>query len=186
MEVLETVERIAESVRLSENEEMAEIYEEVFPAVSRFIHRAGGSLDDAKDVFHDALVIFIEKESQNPDVITSDKAYILGISKHLWIKKHRQDSRSILLNDMEREISIPEDYFPTVNDKRLLRFLKLAGKKCMDLLRAVYFRKLSMRKIASDLGYSGEHSASVQKYKCLEKIRNTVMEKSLTYEDFTE
>ena len=29
-------------------------------------------------------------------------------------------------------------------------------------------------------------TASVQKYKCLEKVRNTVKEKSLTYDDFTE
>jgi hypothetical protein len=43
-----------------------------------------------------------------------------------------------------------------------------------------------MKKLMKNLGYLNEHSASVQKYKCLEKIRNIVKEKSLTYDDFTE
>lgn len=185
---METFERVADvEMVISEYYEMTETYEQVFPVVAKFVHYAGGSFEDAKDIFHDALVIFIEKVSQNRvNIITSDEAYILGISKHLWIRKHKRDSYKIPLNDLENEISIPEDYFPTVNNKRLLKFLKLTGKKCMDLLRAFYFQQLPMKKIVSDLGYLNEHSASVQKYKCLEKIRNTVKEKSLTYDDFTE
>jgi hypothetical protein len=41
-----------------------------------------------------------------------------------------------------------------------------------------------MKQIAQRFGLSGERSAAVQKHKCLEKVRNTVKEKALTYEDF--
>ena len=71
---------------------------------------------------------------------------------------------------MEAEIVIPDDYFPTTNNKRLLNFLKIAGKRCLDLLRAFYFQQLPIKEIAGNLGYSNEHSVSVQKYKCLEKL----------------
>jgi len=54
------------------------------------------------------------------------------------------------------------------------------------LLRAFYYDKLSMSKIANRFGFSSERSATVQKYKCLEKVRDLVKEKSLSYEDFLE
>jgi predicted DNA-binding protein YlxM (UPF0122 family) len=56
----------------------------------------------------------------------------------------------------------------------------------MELLRAFYYDKLSMRKIAGQFDFNSERSATVQKYKCLEKVRDIVKEKSLTYEDFLE
>lgn len=185
---METLDEIADiEITTSENYEMEEVYEQVFPAVAKLVGSAGGSFDDAKDIFHDALVIFLERNSQNPvSVIKSDKAYIIGISKHLWIRKSQKDSHWISLNSMENEIVIPDDYFPTTNNKRLLNFLKIAGKRCLDLLRAFYFQQLPIKAIVSNLGYSNEHSVSVQKYKCLEKVRNTVKEKSLIYDDFTE
>lgn len=171
----------------SGNYAIEEIYEQVFPAVAKIISSTGGSFEDAKDIFHDALVIFLEKKSENlANAITSDGAYIVGISKHLWIRKHRKHRDRISLNNMENEIAIPADYFPATNHKRLLGFLKIVGVRCLDLLRAFYFRQSSIKEIVKDLGYLNEHSASVQKYKCLEKLRNTVIEKSLTYDDFTE
>lgn len=185
---METLEKIVHvEMVISEDYGMAETYELAFPVVAKFVRQAGGSFEVAKDIFHDALVIFMEKSSQGTvNIIKSDTAYILGISKHLWIRKHKQDNCNIQIDDLEKDITIPDDYFPTFNNKRLLNFLKRSGKKCMDLLRAFYFQELSMKKIVSDLGYSNEHSVSTQKYKCLEKLRNTVKEKSLAYDDFAE
>jgi hypothetical protein len=37
------------------------VYEESFPSVAAFVAKMGGSLEDAKDIFHDAMVIFFEK-----------------------------------------------------------------------------------------------------------------------------
>jgi hypothetical protein len=56
----------------------------------------------------------------------------------------------------------------------------------MELLHAFYYNRQSMDEITDRFGYSSAHSATVQKFKCLEKMRDTVKEKSLRYEDFTE
>jgi len=56
----------------------------------------------------------------------------------------------------------------------------------MDLLRSFYYDKMPLTTIASTYGYSGVRSATVQKYKCLEKVRETIKEKALAYEDFME
>jgi hypothetical protein len=41
-----------------------------------------------------------------------------------------------------------------------------------------------MKQIAGLFGYSGERSVTVQKYKCLEKVRDTIKQNALHYEDF--
>jgi DNA-directed RNA polymerase specialized sigma24 family protein len=165
--------------------EMEDLYEQVFPRVAVFISKMGGSFDDARDIFHDALVIFYENSARKNIVIhTSEQAYILGIAKHLWVRKFNKQQYNVSFSSLESEISIPDDYFPDINSKRLLKVLEVAGRRCLDLLRAFYYQNLSVRKIADSLGYANEHSASVQKYKCIEKVRETIKAKSLAYDDF--
>jgi DNA-directed RNA polymerase specialized sigma24 family protein len=164
--------------------EVEEVYEKAFPRVAKFVKSMGGTFDDAKDIFHDALVVYFEIKPEK--IHSSDQAYILGIAKHLWIQKFNRSRLSVSLDSMEQQIIIPNDYYSEVNNKRLLRILESAGKKCMDLLRAFYYEKLKIKSLVRTLGYSNEHSASVQKYKCLEKVREVVKEKSLAYEDFIE
>ncbi len=164
-----------------------EIYESVFPAVAAFVNEMRGSYQDAKDIFQDALIIYFEKLSENRlTVNVSPERYILGIAKHLWLRKFKADRKMITLDNFERALYIPEDFYPNVSASRILQFLEEAGSKCLELLRGFYFEKIPLKGIASRFGYNSEHSAAVQKYKCLEKIRESINERSITYEDFFE
>ena len=161
-----------------------ELYEKAFPPFARFAARMHASFDDAKDIFHDALVIYYEK-CQDPGFAlrVTAEAYVVGIAKHLWLRKFKRD-RYVTFSDDEKELAIPPDYFPTVNEVHLLNFLERTGKRCMELLRKFYFENTPLRDIADGQGYSSEHSAAVQKYKCLGKVRDAIREKSMDYEDF--
>jgi RNA polymerase sigma factor (sigma-70 family) len=163
------------------------LYLTAFPVVARFVRKMNGSLDDASDLFQDALVIYCEKISDtNFSIHISPEAYILGITKHLWMRKYKQDQKKVSLDSMEASITIPNDYYPDVNHQQLLKLVATTGKKCMDLLHAFYYEKISMKALAGRFGFVTERSATVQKYKCIEKIRDTVKEKSIAYEDFIE
>jgi DNA-directed RNA polymerase specialized sigma24 family protein len=167
--------------------EITDFYVAIFPSVARLVSRLGGSLEEAKDIFHDALIIYWEQQSKNPGKIYGSEAgYILGIVKNLCLRQYQRDKKVISLSDAEQEIPIPPDFYPTVRQRRLLRVLERAGKKCLDLLRSFYYQMVPLRKIARDFNYANEHSASVQKYKCLDKVKKVVAENSLNYEDFLE
>jgi DNA-directed RNA polymerase specialized sigma24 family protein len=160
-----------------------EIYEQSFPAVAGFVAYHGGSLEDAKDTFHDALVILYEMiVSGKESVSQSYDAYLVGIAKHLWVRKFKKSIRNITLSSTESEIVIPEDYFDKKNNN-LLTLLELTGRKCLDLLKAFYYDKISLDDISSSFGFSGVRSATVQKFKCIEKLREKVKEKHMTYDD---
>lgn len=161
-----------------------ELYETAFPAVAKFVSKMNGSFDDAKDVFQDALVIYFEKTQQDNFLITtSAEAYILGIAKHLWARKFNRDRKQVSLERVSPEI-IPQEETASINDQKLLQLIESTGKKCLDLLRAFYYEKLSLRNIAQNFKFSSERSATVQKFKCVEKMRNTIQTKSISHEDF--
>ena len=158
------------------------LYKSTFASVARYINKMGGSFDEAKDIFQDALVIYYEKVVASALTInTNEKAYLLGISKHLWLRKFKQNSRTATLEDIDVTAEIEED---PLSDSKLMHFLETAGKKCMELLRSFYYDQVPLADAAKIFGFSGVRSATVQKYKCLEKVRETIKEKSLTYEDF--
>jgi DNA-directed RNA polymerase specialized sigma24 family protein len=162
------------------------LYQQAFPLVAKYVGHMGGSFEEAKDVFQDALVIYYEKlANARIELQHSDRSYILGIAKHLWAKKSKQNRRSSTLDDSLAGRAA-EEHTPATSAEKILDLLHASGQKCMELLQAFYYDKMPMSKIAGLFGFSNERSATVQKYKCLEKVRDTIKEKSLTYEDFLE
>jgi len=161
---------------------LAKLYQSVFPPLCKYISRKGGSLEEAKDVFHDALIIYCEKDVESI-AVTDQKAYVFGIAKHVWNKKCIEKQRYTMLDSLS--LPMPAKSEDVVSSKLLL-FLKQTGNKCMDLLQAFYYENQNAEKIAERFGYSGIRSATVQKFKCLEKVRDLVKSKSQQYEDFLE
>jgi DNA-directed RNA polymerase specialized sigma24 family protein len=175
-----TIEIVAAKTRA---EFFAGMYEEAFPNVARFVASHGGTVDDAKDIFQDALVIYYELSLENKlSIQVSDRAYLIGIAKHVWIRKYKKDKVAASLSSIESTIELPSDYFEPY-DQSLLTLLEQTGKRCLDLMRAFYYDKLSLNQISKSFGFSGVRSATVQKFKCIEKMRAIVKENSINYED---
>ena len=158
------------------------LYKQAFPAVAKYVSKMGGTFDESKDVFHDALVIYYEK-TVTGSALKNDTAYLVGIAKHLWLKKYKENSHNMRLDDWDPGFDTSEEH---PSEKRLFRFLETSGKKCIELLKSFYYDQLPLTDIAVAFGYSGIRSATVQKFKCLEKVRETIKEKALQYEDFME
>lgn len=160
------------------------LYKSCFPAVAHYVSKMGGSFEQAQDVFQDALVIYYEKDrSGTLSVETTNNAYLVGIARHLWLKRHKQDSQTA---PWKPSADLATEELLQPSSAKLMRYLESAGKKCMELLRAFYYDNTGLPEIASDFGFSGTRSATVQKFKCLQKVRETIKEKSLSYEDFLE
>jgi RNA polymerase sigma factor (sigma-70 family) len=159
-----------------------ELYQQLLPKVARYIAGKGGSIEDARDVFQDSVVIWYEKVRTANLAIQNEQAYIMGIAKHLWIKEFNSAKSQPLTDEHLNEVSaVEEDQLLT---NKLLGYLETAGQKCMELLKAFYYDGVPVHQIAEQFGYSGVRSATVQKYKCLEKVRETVKQQALKYEDF--
>jgi DNA-directed RNA polymerase specialized sigma24 family protein len=128
------------------------------------------------------LVIYYEKAvAATITVNTSEKAYLLGIIKHLWLRKFKGNNFTAPIDSIDVTVDMDEDQ---PSESKLMHFLETADKKCRQLLRSFYYDQVPLADAAKLFGFSSLRSAPVQKYKCLEKVRETIKEKSLTYEDF--
>jgi len=176
---------VIEKTQVKTNEELfVHAYETAFPKVASFVKKMGGTLEETKDIFQDALVIYYEKRTNSEFSEEHNTAYyISGIARHLWYKKYRENKIHRSLNNLPDFKQIEEE--PKVSEN-ILRFVELSGKKCLELLKSFYYDKLNMKELSEKFGFSGERSATTQKYKCLEKIRETIKERSLNKEDFYE
>lgn len=167
------------------------LYKKAFPLVAAFVGRSGGSVEEARDVFQDALIIYYEKsERQRLNLKYSDKAYLFGIARYLWNKRYRENVKQLSLDELsvgfDEQAGLIDSPDREIASSRLFLLLQTAGQKCMQLLSAFYYEKLSMEELAERFGFSGPRSATAQKFKCLEKVKETVKEKSISYEDILE
>jgi len=150
-----------------------ELYRASFPDFARMIKGMGGTLEEAKDSFHDALLIYLEKANAGKlQIHSSPRAYLLGTAKICWLHTRKKAAMISLPPGFEAET--PEDPAPEEREKILLDSLAKSGKKCLELLKAFYYDHSAMDHIARRFGFKGRRSATVQKYKCLEKVRNEI------------
>jgi RNA polymerase sigma factor (sigma-70 family) len=154
---------------------LTQLYRRAFPAVRRLVRRQGGSAQDAQDVFQDALVVLYEKAVAETLTLTaSASTYLMSISRHRW--QHELRRRARLPHE-----PLPDDPAPLLAEEpaeepafAVLDYVQQLGEKCREVLLAFYYFQQPLTQIAATHGYRSVRSATVQKFKCLERLREKV------------
>ncbi|UGU16339.1 hypothetical protein LS482_00375 [Sinomicrobium kalidii] len=165
-----------------------DLYMSFFPDVAAYIERRGGTLENARDIFQECLVIYYEKiTEQQASPVRNEKAYLMGMAKKLWYGMYRDGGKFQKITGQQDIFpgDYADDHMTLSARENILDVLEQTGRRCMNMLKAFYYDKLNMQEMAERFGFGSVRSATVQKYKCLEKVRDKVKEKSLHYEDFT-
>lgn len=153
------------------------IYKDNYNIVQALIINNNGSVDDAKDVFQEAMIVLYEKaRSGNFELNCLISTYLYSVSRRIWLKKLQQASRYAGdLNTTESLVPVEDDM--EEHAKRDLEFgmmekaiLRL-GEPCKSLLEAFYLQKKNMQDIAAGFGYTNAENAKTQKYKCLMRLK---------------
>lgn len=148
-----------------------------YPVIEKLILSKGGSKQDAKDIFQDALVIFCEKAEKPSFQLTSSVGtYLYSVCRFLWKdelnKRNRQAEK---IKDYKEEVKLHQEWMEELEDesklKKLEELLSQIGQRCLDLLSRFYYQNLSMKMIAQEMGFKSEKVAKNQKYKCIERAR---------------
>lgn len=179
---------LLESMRQREQPAFHILYTFYYPTVERFVLRNSGSKADAEDVFQETLLVLLEKVPTDDFELTSSlKTYIVAIASNIWLKRLRSAKRlvsadftdfdeTLTANDHEhiytQEIDIEHEQ--KTRTARMQRALEKITAHCQRLIRAIFF----LDKKVGDLGYKNVHTAQNQQYKCMEQLRN-VTDKSL-------
>lgn len=156
---------------------LTRLYRQGYPPVRRYIGRRGGSEQDAQDMFQDALVVFYEQATGGTLVLTaSASTYLLSISRNLWHQEVRRRARL-------PHQALPDAWEPAATEEAealpdptfaVLDHVERLGIKCKSLLLSFYYFQQPLSELAETHGYRSVRSATVQKFKCLERLRSSV------------
>jgi len=153
------------------------IYRQNYSSIQSFVLSNNGSVDDARDIFQEAMIVLYEKSGLATFSLNCQiKTYLYSICRRLWLKRLQQLGKyNTPVNGLEEIIPVEEEMedHEKKNDDFALMEQAMAkiGEPCKSLLDAYYMQKKNMQDIASEFGYTNADNAKTQKYKCLVRLK---------------
>jgi len=152
------------------------IYKDNFNLVQSLIINNNGSVDDAKDVFQEALIVLYEKLCTGRFELNCQvRTYLYSVSRRIWLKRLQQANRFSSGTEHLETVRVDDDIQD--HERRNAEFEMMdraignLGEPCKSLLEAYYLQKRSMQEIAANFGYTNADNAKNQKYKCLMRLK---------------
>jgi RNA polymerase sigma factor (sigma-70 family) len=162
---------LIDKVRAREEMAFSQIYEYSFPPIAGYIVKNNGSEQDAEDIFQESIIVLLSKTARQDFVLTASvTTYLFSIARNLWLKRLRQKKQITEICDYE-SLDIPSDAEPESQDPgKLTGWLKKITTYCQKILKAIYYKNEPMNQLMIKMGWKNKHTASQQKYKCLQQI----------------
>jgi RNA polymerase sigma factor (sigma-70 family) len=161
-----------DTIRRGDAKGLREIYAKYLPRITRFIQLNGGSAEDAKDIFQEAIVR-IYRKSKSPDFLITSQFYtfLYGVCRNLWGNQLQKKFRTeVSLTDNHAYEQIPDTDVGagrSEEDQLFWDAFALLGRDCQQLLQ-LFFVKVKMEEIVkrlglSSTGYAKKKSSSARK-----------------------
>ncbi len=154
------------------------IYQKYFKAIAHLVETNGGTREDARDVFQEGLILMYQKV-QKPDFELKSKflTYFYAVCRNIWSNKLRKKPKKEVTIDSQMLPIEEEDSLSEIekNEQYLLyrkKFLEL-GADCQKVLR-LFLKKVSMKEITSQMGYSSINYTKKRKFMCKEKLMKLI------------
>lgn len=167
---------LIEGIRKQNEKVIAEVYNRFFPSVRQFVYRNNGSLEDARDIFNDAIMVILQKARDNTlSLKCSLKTYIYAVSRNLWLKKIKAEKIELInyeeIEETMHSADITEEEFYNVNRAHLLyqKHLVRMSPTCQELL-ASFLDGKSFKEITEEMGFESEGYARKRKYRCVKLL----------------
>lgn len=171
-----------EAIKLGESRAIRKLYEDGFPSCSRLILNNNGSMEDAQDLFQEAILIFIKKLKQADfQLSASPSTFIYAITRNLWLKQLRQRGKKALLivDDEDKHLQLPniegleEVYEREEKHLAIENAMRSLSNECQSIIMHYYFDKLPLARIAELLDYS-KNFIKVKKKRCMDTLKAKV------------
>ncbi|MDD4109184.1 MAG: sigma-70 family RNA polymerase sigma factor, partial [Prolixibacteraceae bacterium] len=154
-------EQILKGILRHDNLILQYIYKQYYYKINYFIKKNSGNEDDANDVFQEAIIIIYRKLKENDLIFetSSFQGYLFSVCRFLWLKQLHK--RKIEKEKISETIPFQEDLY----DENLVMLVEkneryglyqkhfnTLSSDCQKLLQ-LFFEKVSLREIASIMGY---------------------------------
>ena len=153
---------------------LKKIYDEFGPSVVNYVKKNSGTLEDARDVMQEGLIIIYKKLKNDDLELTSGfGTYFYGVCRFVWLNKLKKRSKKEVTTDdfgtlTTEEVNLEDKL---IESRRRILFEKKfeeLTKECKKVLQ-LFFNGDSGKEIATKTGYAEDY-VKRKKYKCKEKL----------------
>lgn len=177
MNTTEQEQLLLKGLAQSDKQSIEKIYRENYSFIQSFVLNNNGSVDDARDIFQEAMVVLYEKSKLDTFYLNCQiKTFIYSICRRLWLKRLQQMGKfNTQVESLEETVPVEEDVEDHEKKNEDFNMMENAmakiGEPCKSLLDAYYLQKKNMQEIAGEFGYTNADNAKTQKYKCLVRLK---------------
>lgn len=166
---------------------LEQVYRKFLPPLYGMLRRNGGSFEDAKDVFQEAIVVVFHHAARPGFTLTAPfQAYLIGIGRYIWLRQLKKNARIEVTSEWEDGLDIDADLeqqiFESEKQGLFREKFALLGQDCQLLLQR-FFDREPLSAIARDMGYTDDYikkKNKVCKGKLMELIHNDARFEALT------
>jgi len=171
-------EQILKGILRHDNLILQYIYKQYYYNINYFIKKNQGSDDDANDIFQEAIIIIYRKIKENDLIFekSSFKGYLFTVCRLLWLKQ--LERRRIEKEKINDSLPYQDDLYDdslnelVIKNERYGLYQKhfsSLSTDCQKLLQ-LFFEKVSLKEIATVMGFKSEKYAKKRKFKCKELL----------------
>lgn len=170
--------KIIQGIAAHDSNTLKEVYRDMLPFVEAYVVHHGGTTDQAKDLFQEAMIIIYSKiEEGNLVLHCKFSTYLYAVCKRIWIQDRK---KHYLRTNKLKEISLvsePETPYGREDmDEAKELFEKHFGKLGPDcqMILGMHFNGLTIEEIRKAMNISTVHHASDKKYRCKKKLIESI------------
>lgn len=178
---------LVERLQQGEKDAMREVFERYGEDCISFVRNYGSKADRAiaEDIMMDAMLSFFERAKAGKiSGVYNLRNYLLTTCRNLYLIHEKKR-----LRQLEKQDQLERYYYEFLKEYPDLLFeeeegrkwssissaLQSLGEQCQKLLKMFYYDRLSMKAIASKLGFSGDKVAKTSKARCMKQLRKLVL-----------
>ena len=164
-----------------------QLYRDTYPAILSLIKRNSGTVDDAKDLFQDCLLILIPKLREPSFTIkAAPSTYLYAIARNQWLTKLKKSSKNpvdLILDEPETGFQLKDlaglSSKENTADSELYSLVKKALNKlradCQKIIQMKHVHKYSHEEIMEEMEYTTSYSR-LKLSKCMNQLRKLIRE----------
>ncbi len=178
--------RVLDAMHRGDEAALLELYSSNWKPVSSYILRNNGSIDDAKDMLQEALVVLWERvRSGRFEQSAKLSTFVFATARNIWLRRlarrRRESTGGLEVEDIPDGNQSPlEELVENEQTVLLHSAMEKLGEPCRSLLLLFYWEERSLESIALALGFANAATVKSKKYQCKKALRQ-LMEESVEY-----
>lgn len=155
------------------------LYQKNKTAVIDLILKNKGSLEEAKDVYQDAIVALYENiKASKYRGESAIGSYLYSIARFIWLNRLKRKSIEQKVLDIQRPTEVQMSHLNKILEKeqeqKIIAIFQSLGEQCKEVLVYSIYYEYSMKEIFEKMDYKNEQVVRNKKSKCMKQLKKMI------------